>query len=156
MWFLLPSFLQVMNAESTVQMNHCQDAGGCCMGGSVKTIKRQHLRVYLSHCSIAVKRFCDQGNPLKKIIWSEVCLQFQRLSLLSSWQGAWRACTWQSWCWRSIWEFCFLRALIHSLQEENLVWAFETSNPQWHTSSKKATPLNPSNPTKELHSLNGD
>ncbi|NP_001398756.1 ras-related protein Rab-2A isoform 2 [Mus musculus] len=59
---------EVMNAESTVQMNHCQDAGGCCMGGSVKTIKRQHLRVYLSHCSIAVKRFCDQGNPLKKII----------------------------------------------------------------------------------------
>ena len=36
------------------------------MGGSVKTIKRQHLRVYLSHCSIAVKRYCDQGNPLKK------------------------------------------------------------------------------------------
>lgn len=34
------------------------------MGGSVKTIKRQHLRVYLSHCSVAVKR--HYSNPSKK------------------------------------------------------------------------------------------
>lgn len=28
----------------------------------------------------------------------------------------------------------FLRGLIHGLQEDSPVWAFETSDPQWHTS----------------------
>lgn len=44
----------------------------------------------LSWCCVAVKRHHDHGNSYKGKHLIGACIQFQKFSLLSSWQGTWK------------------------------------------------------------------
>jgi hypothetical protein len=119
-----------------------------------------------------VKRHRNGGNPYKGKHFIGACLQFQRFSLLSSWQEAWQCAGRKTWCEKELRVLCIDPKAARRGTLCHLGWSLstcETSQPtftvtvthflrQGHSYSNKPTPpkkTTPDEPNFQTHESMG-